>query len=382
MKVKTEEKMTDRQGMSMSERLVKACKEGDAQGRVALYVVLALLERGALTNAIDLPTKRTPLLFACSNGLTEVAVALLNHGADIHAVDKDKNTPLHLACKGGNNVLVSILLERGADVNARGFKQETPMHLAINDIRTVLILWEHGADVDASNVYLQSPLYFACSRGCLDVALFLSEEGACIHGRTFNGSTPLHSACDNGHTDVAVSLVDRGACINSRDDNQRTPLHIAVRKGRSELAYAMLNMGADPNTVDSFGVSPTTWMYLVRYWINIPLTFSRLWGMTPLLEALFSNNIENFRELLDQRSSLPWQQFAWDPNQNIGDGWTLMHAAAYLNRSEILNELLKCERVDVSARSTLHHTALHVAANRGHLEVLVLITSLFSDQNL
>jgi ankyrin repeat protein len=52
------------------------------------------------------------------------------HGADIHAVDTNKNTPLHIACKSGNVEAVRMLLELGADPSLVNSDGKTPVQLS------------------------------------------------------------------------------------------------------------------------------------------------------------------------------------------------------------------------------------------------------------
>ena len=46
--------------------------------------------------------QRTPLHYACRNGNVEVAMALVDRGADVDAEDDNQRTPLHYACIEGH----------------------------------------------------------------------------------------------------------------------------------------------------------------------------------------------------------------------------------------------------------------------------------------
>ena len=56
---------------------------------------------------------------------------LLEHDADIHAVDENNNTPLHAAAGKGYSDTVALLIERKAEVNAKNLAGVTPLHSAI-----------------------------------------------------------------------------------------------------------------------------------------------------------------------------------------------------------------------------------------------------------
>ena len=70
------------------------------------------------------------LLDACDNGNMDVAMALVDRGADVNARDVDESTPLHTACDKGHMEVAMALVDRGADVDARDVNQSTPLHYA------------------------------------------------------------------------------------------------------------------------------------------------------------------------------------------------------------------------------------------------------------
>jgi hypothetical protein len=56
------------------------------------------------------------------------AAMLIDHGADINAVDEEyRSTPLGLAARWGQRAMVAFLLERGADPNKAGAPWSTPL---------------------------------------------------------------------------------------------------------------------------------------------------------------------------------------------------------------------------------------------------------------
>jgi ankyrin repeat protein len=56
---------------------------------------------------------------------------LLDHGADINAVDEEyRSTPLGLAARWGQKDMVAFLIERGADPNKSNARWSTPLSWA------------------------------------------------------------------------------------------------------------------------------------------------------------------------------------------------------------------------------------------------------------
>ena len=69
---------------------------------------------------------------------------LLQHGADIHAMDCDGNTPAHLAAFPGDVDTMRVLVAAGIDFHARGSEGKTILHRAMYNYKGVLeyLLWQ------------------------------------------------------------------------------------------------------------------------------------------------------------------------------------------------------------------------------------------------
>ncbi len=89
---------------------------------------------------------------------------LLQHGANISALDGSHSTPLHLASQQGKAETVQHLIERGADVNARNASNWTPLHLVVSHESAIAVqqLLRHGAD-NAQDENQLTPLHMASS---------------------------------------------------------------------------------------------------------------------------------------------------------------------------------------------------------------------------
>ena len=86
----------------------------------------------------------TLLHLASHKGYTNIAINLLDRGADIHLKDKNGNTALHHAARSGRTEVVRLLIDRGASFEVFNFVLETPTHLAI---------WNHH--IETTDVFLQ-----------------------------------------------------------------------------------------------------------------------------------------------------------------------------------------------------------------------------------
>jgi ankyrin repeat protein len=90
---------------------------------------------------------------AVMRGHERIVQTLLEHGADVSAVDAQNDTALHTAICSPNHKryerIVLALLLHGADVNTHGRGGKTPMHFAVRFKSSVIvkILLHHGADI-------------------------------------------------------------------------------------------------------------------------------------------------------------------------------------------------------------------------------------------
>ena len=104
--------------------ILAAAKTGDRSG------VEAALARGGSVNARD-DYDLTPLMLAAIYGHANVAAILLEHGANLDAIDSGlRQSPITLAAQNGNVDVAKLLLRRGVDVNSRDAMDATPLHWA------------------------------------------------------------------------------------------------------------------------------------------------------------------------------------------------------------------------------------------------------------
>lgn len=95
----------------------------------------------ASPEVINAPTANgeTPLHYAARRGNADGLALLLEHGADVHAVDEFGLTALHHAAEHGHQDVVPMLLAYGARPDQKSYDGQSAIDLAKNEgIRAVL----------------------------------------------------------------------------------------------------------------------------------------------------------------------------------------------------------------------------------------------------
>ena len=222
-----------------------------------------LVQGGADVNA---SYKGMPLLsLAIKVGHNEIALELIERGANVHAKDRQGMTALHWACKVvDREVVVQRLVDRGCSVNEEDGRGRTPLLLAAkwggqrgiancllkagasceplptkqknlviryacleSDVFVVESLIKNGCDINTTFATGKTLLIQAVEAGCEDIVKVLIQEGTQLDVQDPKGCTALHYAALNGYTQCGVLLIEGGASAEVKDKRSQTALNIA-----------------------------------------------------------------------------------------------------------------------------------------------------------
>ncbi|MDA7524818.1 ankyrin repeat domain-containing protein [Verrucomicrobia bacterium] len=119
--------------------------------------------------------------------------------------------------KDGNSELAMEMINNGADVNEKdGFWEETALHAAaeLGDMAVAELLISKGADLESEETLLKmTPLFMAVWGGHESMSKMLIEQGANVNATTVSGLTLIWYASEHGSgkPEIAGLLLDNGA---------------------------------------------------------------------------------------------------------------------------------------------------------------------------
>jgi ankyrin repeat protein len=103
-------------------------------------------------------------------------------------------------------------------------------------VEVALVLLEGGANVESANAYRSTALHQAAWNGYLDMCRLLLDWGAKVDPLDEWRETPLHLAAWAGHLSVVKLLVERGADVRLKNDNGQTASDVARNEGKEDVA--------------------------------------------------------------------------------------------------------------------------------------------------
>ncbi|MGH9783892.1 MAG: ankyrin repeat domain-containing protein [Terriglobia bacterium] len=258
----------------------------------------------------------TPLLFAARVGDLESARVLLEAGANVNDRSADDGSALVVASASGHQDLALFLLEKGANPKAADAMGITALHWALQEGLLSLSgsgtgptdrFWHHpnqpqlaralvarGADPNARiqkefhpysdplyghnmgndlpqiSIVGATPFLLAVASADLESMRFLVEGRADPRMAAADGTTPLMVAAGVGREtggtpeqkkkflEAAKAALQLGGDVKAVGGGGRTVLHGAALLGDPELIRFLVEQGADLNAKDKYGQTPLT----------------------------------------------------------------------------------------------------------------------------
>ena len=324
----------------------------------------------------------SPLNAASAKGHLNIALFLLDCGADSENRNKQDHTALYIASSRGHTDVVRSLIDRGADLNVKCQDRRndhiiesqvtwTPLHVAISkehqDIAILLV--EGGADTEIRSIpdelgeyrkarrrrrldLDQTALYLASSYGCVDVVRSLIYHGAVLNAKCQDRGdvtwTPLHVAIQKDHLDIVVLLLEGGADTETRTSFDETALYMASSLGRADIVRELISHGADLNTgcrTSDMAGDDVKWtpLHVASSKGNAPVTRILLeHGANP--NAPDTKGATAFQVALELCPDITVVELLLEYGANVDvrnkEGWTQLHRIAYYGNLQLLEVLL------------------------------------------
>jgi ankyrin repeat protein len=198
----------------------------------ATPIVKFLLDKGANPNPNTKPvTESSPLMEALTAGDENIVELLIKRGADAKATaDMGLTMAVTTKCTKGLELLAAKIMDTNAWTAAL---QNTAV---FGDVNAVRLMLDHGADVNAVDPTGRTALMYAAISDLLplDVVKLLIERGADVNAKSKHaksgdtGLTVLDIAKLNGKTPIVDFLVSHGA-----KDSSETPITLQARQGNT-----------------------------------------------------------------------------------------------------------------------------------------------------
>ena len=258
-------------GTPLSRAAMQISGSSNNRNAAKMAIIDALLAAGADVNAVG-EDGRTPLLNVLQNG----RIGLYSTNERLRGTEATADSVVDLAVR---------LLEAGADPDAPGGWGQTPLHEAAEYRTPALVqaLLDAGADPNATDRYGSSALHVAARAGSPEIIALLVAAGAEVDGRTEVGTSPIHVAVSSVPYDLtgdspqvrtgswrlrATALLEAGADPNLPDAEGDTPLHLAAQEVDTALVSVLATAGADLNARNDRGETP---LLTARNHANVPV---------------------------------------------------------------------------------------------------------------
>lgn len=178
----------------------------------------------------------------------KVAKLLLEHGADVHAGDKQGRTPLHLAVATRRPGLVEALLAQGGDPLQKDLAGDGALHALLRWKKPAPVPMAEGSDKvhKVSEVALHSKAAAVHFETAQLLCTHLTKDDPApwpiVDTKGAAGETALHIAVRHHHKEVAVSLLAQFfVSIDLADDSGALPLAACKEKDfPSDAAEAII----------------------------------------------------------------------------------------------------------------------------------------------
>lgn len=157
-------------------------------------------------------------------------------------VESNLNALLHYAAENNDLELAVYLVESGADINSSDSLLQTPLIKAIKNFNIDLAkcLVKNGANVNYIDLSSSCAVKYACEIGNIDLINFLVKNGASLENKYFidnicEEGTVLQDAVLREDFELIKCLASNGANLDIKDSNNNSLLDYAALSKNSDI---------------------------------------------------------------------------------------------------------------------------------------------------
>lgn len=178
---------------------------------------------------------------------------------------------MHWAAVKGNCEAIKLLLDHGADVDALDRQQMTPLQRAIvseslEESPAAKILLLHGTALENRDVLGNTAVILASARGKTGVLRLLTQAGANLKAENFSSWSSLHFAADNGHVKTFVWLINHGLQLHAKNSGGWSAVQYA--SFRTVFSSFLLNSSSALDGIDAITYKAPRDMNFGPAWLN------------------------------------------------------------------------------------------------------------------
>lgn len=301
------------------------------------------------------------------NGAEGTIFDLVSAGATAEEWAEWLLIPLKNAAAAGNFDLVMKLQTAGASGNAFLLAMKGDQQVLARELLRV------GTDLTQSDEMDQTPLHLAASLGCDDMMPLILQQGAVVDALDSQRRTPFHLAATRRSFASVEVLLAAGADLSLRfGDEDESALETAAIYGDVDVMRAIVRHGVDVNARDSEGFTALHAAaennqegaidVLIAAGADVNARGGGGKGKTPLYLASASGSLEAALALLRNGA---------DVHELASYRRTALHVAAKRGHTDIVNALLDAgARLHLRTNKFSGDTPLDLAAKRGHVDTV------------
>ncbi|WP_133134896.1 ankyrin repeat domain-containing protein [Legionella nautarum] len=365
-------------------------------------IIEVLLNHGAELNAIECP-RGTALMIAVANGHYDMVDFLLKKGADVNVSTNDGLTALTVAVDRRYLEIVRLLLKNGANANIISAQRQTVLYLAVinNQMEMIKILFENTNDsyvkgmalIDAFVQWRLQIVSFFAENSTLKDAISYDIFEALLLSTTLGGNSTKFKALlpvlssDKIHTTLDTLLTIAVLCVNDPSTTEVNPGYIeiieilsshggkiqAINDKETALIHLITHLERLKTTSEQNTKFKVDYSYDLYYRYHRAIKFL-------LIQGTDANATDEYGEtalsLVAKKGGLKILSFLLDYGANVNTPSrgkkTALMHAAQGGHLKAV-ELLLEKGANVNATDDENNTALICAAEEGHFQIVSLL---------